>query len=66
MSQRMDRKTLATLIEAEDISEVELARLLEHFAADEMIDSRWYRQVKSRGVTLAAMMRTNQDPPWLR
>ena len=27
-------------------------------AADEMIDSKWYRQVKTRGVELAEIMRT--------
>ncbi len=30
-------------------------------AADEMIDSKWYRQVKTRGVRLAGMMRTGED-----
>ena len=34
-------------------------------AADEMKDSKWYRQVKSRGVTLVEMMRSNRDPAWL-
>jgi GH24 family phage-related lysozyme (muramidase) len=31
-------------------------------AADEMKDSKWYRQVKSRGKTLETMMRTDRDP----
>ena len=30
-------------------------------AADEMVDSKWYRQVKTRGVRLARMMRTGED-----
>lgn len=30
-------------------------------AADEMVDSDWYRQVKSRGPRLVAMMRTGVD-----
>ena len=30
-------------------------------AADEMIDSRWYRQVKSRGVELVKLMRGAED-----
>lgn len=35
-------------------------------AGDEMIDSIWYRQVKTRGKTLVAMMKTGRDPEWLR
>ncbi len=31
-------------------------------AADEMKASKWFRQVKSRGVRLEAMMRSGQDP----
>lgn len=34
-------------------------------AADEMRNSKWYEQVKVRGVTLVEMMRTDNDPPWL-
>lgn len=30
-------------------------------AADEMVDSRWYRQVKSRGVELEELMRSARD-----
>lgn len=30
-------------------------------AAAEMVDSKWYRQVKTRGVRLAQMMRTGED-----
>ena len=30
-------------------------------AADEMVDSKWYRQVKTRGTRLAQMMRTGED-----
>jgi lysozyme len=30
-------------------------------AADEMVDSRWFRQVKTRGVTLVRWMRTGLD-----
>ena len=30
-------------------------------AAAEMVDSKWYRQVKTRGVRLARMMRTGED-----
>lgn len=30
-------------------------------AADEMIDSRWYRQVKSRGVELVELMRSARE-----
>lgn len=30
-------------------------------AAAEMVDSKWYRQVKTRGVRLAGMMRTGED-----
>lgn len=31
-------------------------------AADEMKASKWYKQVKARGKTLEAMMRTDKDP----
>lgn len=31
-------------------------------AADEMKDSKWYKQVKTRGQRLEAMMRTDMDP----
>jgi lysozyme len=31
-------------------------------AADEMKDSKWYKQVKSRGKELEAMMRDDKDP----
>lgn len=30
-------------------------------AADEMVESRWYHQVKTRGVRLVGMMRTGKD-----
>lgn len=30
-------------------------------AADEMVDSQWYKEVKTRGVRLAQMMRTGKD-----
>lgn len=30
-----------------------------------MMNSRWARQVKSRAVTLTAMMETGKDPKWL-
>lgn len=29
--------------------------------ADEMVDSKWYHEVKTRGVRLVAMMRTGED-----
>jgi GH24 family phage-related lysozyme (muramidase) len=35
-------------------------------AGDEMKSSKWYKQVKSRGVTLVAMMKTDKDPDWLK
>lgn len=35
-------------------------------AGDEMMDSTWYDQVKSRGTTLVDMMRTGVDPAWLK
>ena len=35
-------------------------------AADEMKNSKWYVQVKDRGKTLEAMMRSGVDPDWLR
>ena len=33
--------------------------------AEEMKDSKWCRQVKSRCTTLESMMKTNKDPSWL-
>ena len=34
-------------------------------AADEMLDSKWARQVGSRAVELAKMMRTGKWPAWM-
>ena len=34
-------------------------------AGKEMEDSKWYKQVKSRGKTLVEMMKTGNDPAWL-
>ncbi len=35
-------------------------------AGDEMKNSKWYKQVKSRGVALVAMMKTGKNPDWLK
>jgi lysozyme len=34
-------------------------------AADEMKNSKWYKQVGERGKTLESMMRSGIDPAWL-
>lgn len=35
-------------------------------AADEAEDSRWFRQVKTRGVTIVQMLRTDRWPEWAK